>query len=266
MRKLLLLLIPVCIFTQCKNTDKIVAPEGYQLVWNDEFDGDSVDPDKWIFMDWPPGRVNQELQRYVPDGELDGIKTAYVKDGILNISAVKHGDEVISARMNTNASWKYGIMEARIKLPVGKGTWPAYWMMPSKSERRWPACGEIDILEEVGYHPDYPSSSFHSQKFNHVKGIQIHNEIYLEGAESDFHIYTLKWTENNMTTYFDGQECLSYDNDGSGDDAWPFNKAFYITLNLAWGGGWGGRMGVDESALPATMQVDYVRVFQEIEN
>ncbi|MGN0195710.1 MAG: family 16 glycosylhydrolase [Candidatus Cryptobacteroides sp.] len=243
----------------------IVAPEGYSLVWHDEFDSEPKDSGNWRFENWAPGRVNNELQRYVAGGELDGKKTAHVEDGVLFITAMQHGSEVISARMNSTASWKYGYMEARIRLPKGKGTWPAFWMMPDDQSLGWPSCGEIDIMEEVGVNPNYTSSSIHTKAYNHVQNTQKTKEIYTAGAEDSFHTYACEWTEESLKFYTDGVQFFEFRNDGKSDnDTWPFNKAFYITLNLAWGGDWGGWNGVDPSALPTSMEIDYVRVFQKL--
>ena len=223
-----------------------------------------MDAAKWRFENWAPGRVNNELQRYVANGELDGNKTAFCQDGALNIRAMKYNGQVISSRMNTRVSWEYGYMEASIKLPKGKGTWPAFWMMPDDQSLGWPKCGEIDIMEEVGVDPNITSSSIHCESYNHVKGTQKTASRTTAGAEDEFHTYALEWTPNYIKTYVDGVLLLNFPNDGAGNvSTWPFNKKFYITLNLAWGGDWGGYAGVDESKLPATMQVDYVRVFQK---
>lgn len=243
---------------------EIPVPDGYTLVWQDEFDGTSVSSTNWRFENWAPGRVNNELQRYVAGGELDGNKTAYVANGVLYITAQKYKNQVISARMNTNKSWTYGYMEASIWLPKGKGTWPAFWMMPDNQSDGWPTCGEIDIMEEVGCVPNEVSSSIHTKSYNHTINTQKTAKKTLSGAESGFHTYALEWTPEYIRSYVDGKDLLYFKNDGKKDkNTWPFNKAFYITLNLAWGGDWGGMWGVDESALPTTMRVDYVRVFQK---
>lgn len=247
---------------------EITTPAGYTLVWNDEFAGESVDNKKWRFENWPKGYVNNELQRYVSGGVLDGHRTAFQQDGALHITAMKYGNEVISARMNTMASWKYGYMEARIRLPKGKGTWPAFWMMPTDQSKGWPTCGEIDIMEEVGVNANYTSSSIHCKAYNHPKNTQKTKERLTKNAESEYHTYAVEWTEDGMWFYVDGvhdNTTLTFLNDKKGDEAtWPFDKPFYITLNLAWGGDWGGWNGVDEGALPTTMDIDYVRVFQKL--
>lgn len=247
-------------------SDEIVTPEGYTLVWNDEFNDPALtmpDESKWWYEVWDPGRVNNELQRYIK-GKRDGVVTAEVADGMLKIHAVKVGNEVWSARINTSTYWTYGYFEARLKLPKGKGTWPAFWMMPQTGGDNWPACGEIDIMEEVGVNPNRTSSSIHCTAYNHTIGTQKTNEVLTPGAEDEFHVYALEWTEDYIKTYVDGKLLLNFPNDHAGDPkTWPFNKNFGLKLNLAWGGDWGGMNGVDESALPATYEIDYVRVFQK---
>lgn len=244
----------------------ISVPDGYRLVWQDEFtDNTLVMPNEslWWYEVWGPGYVNNELQRYVKGKQGDAI-VAEVSEGTLKIHARKVGDEVISARINTIESWKYGYFEARLKLPIGKGTWPAFWMMP-KQTGIWPDCGEIDIMEEVGYNPDYVSSSIHTKSYYHTIGTQKTKEMFVSTAQTEFHVYALEWTEDYIRTYIDGKEFFYFANDKSGsNDTWPFNAAFYLKLNLAWGGDWGGAQGVDESVLPATYEIDYVRVFQKV--
>ncbi len=245
----------------------ITVPEGYELVWHDEFDGTSLNTGDWRHEVQGPGWVNNELQTYV-NGSYDGKRVTEVADGILTIRCFAHAGKIYSGRIYARESegWRYGIIEARIKLPTGRGTWPAFWMMPVNNDfasNPWPRCGEIDIMEEVGYNPEYTSSSIHCESYNHVMGTQRTAERLTKGAQTDFHIYRLEWTPEAIRTYVDGTRLLSFDNDGKGNvSTWPFNRPFYVILNLAWGGDWGGAQGVDESCLPAEMQVDYVRVFQ----
>lgn len=245
-------------------------PEGYKLVWHDEFEqaspavGKSALPNTtdWWYETGGHGWGNHEIQNYIP-GVRGKDTCAYVSKGALKIVAKKIGTEVISVRMNSNQSWTYGYFEARLKLPKGKGTWPAFWMMP-KNYASWPDDGEIDIMEEVGVNANYVSSSIHCKAYYHSIGTQKTNERYLAGAQDDFHIYALEWTEDNIRTFVDGQLLFSFDNDKTGNkNTWPFNTPFYLKLNLAWGGDWGGWNGVDNSALPCTYEIDYVRVFQK---
>ena len=249
---------------------KVDSPEGYTLVWSDEFDVNGKPGPDWVIENQSAGWVNNELQTYTSK-EIDGKLTLEVKDGLLHINCFKASDgKIYSGRMNAkpNTGWTYGYVEARINLPSGKGTWPAFWMMPSNVDwntNGWPRCGEIDIMEEVGVDKNRVSSSLHTWNYNHTKNTQKTHEMYLAGAEGEFHVYALEWTEDAITTYVDGQVQLKATKAqmGSDHDSWPFHYAFYPILNLAWGGDWGGYAGVNETALPVTMLVDYVRIFQK---
>ena len=241
------------------------APDGYTLVWHDEFDkGSELNGDDWTHEVKNSGWVNHELQNYVNHKTPDGNLVTEVRGGKLRITALKENGKIYSGRVyaKVKEGWQYGYIEASIKLPKGKGTWPAFWMMPVNF-RSWPADGEIDIMEEVGYHPDYVSSSLHANAHVHSNGTQVTHEMKCDGAEGEFHTYSMLWTSKNITTYVDGKIQLSYDNRGLGHDDWPYDNPFYVIFNLAWGGDWGGAQGVDESALPAVMEVDYIRVFQK---
>ena len=241
------------------------APEGYKLVWHDEFDsGSELNAADWTHEVQNSGWVNHEQQNYVNHRTPEGQLVTEVRGGHLRITALKENGKVYSGRVyaKVKEGWKYGYIEASIKLPKGKGTWPAFWMMPVNF-RSWPADGEIDIMEEVGANANYVSSSLHANAHVHSNNTQVTHEMYLAGAEDDFHTYAIEWTAKNITTYVDGRVQLSYDNRGLGRDDWPYDDPFYIIFNLAWGGSWGGQQGVDESALPATLEVDYVRVFQK---
>lgn len=246
----------------------IAAPEGYELVWHDEFDtagASTPSTDNWWFESGDGGWGNNELQDYVSGGKYNGTRIAEVSDGTLKITAQKIDGKVRSVRMNTIESWQYGYFEGRLKLCKGKGTWPAFWMLP-KNFKAWPDDGEIDIMEHVGYHENYVSSSIHCKAYYHSIGTQKTNEIHIATATSEFHTYAVEWTPDYMKFYFDGQLHFTFNNDGKGNkDTWPFDAPFYLKLNLAWGGNWGGAMGVDESCLPTTYEIDYVRVFHKIE-
>lgn len=248
--------------------NNISVPEGYRLVWNDEFDqGTTLNTAWWTHEEQGPGWVNNELQTYV-DGQAAGRRVTEIADGKLSINCFKAGSTIYSGRVYANVSkgWKYGWFEARIKLPKGKGTWPAFWMMPANNDfttNPWPLCGEIDIMEEVGADPGDVSSTIHCQKYNNTGTATEHATLHVADAEDEFHVYACEWTSDHLKFYVDGKMILDYANDGSGIEAWPFDKPFYIILNLAWGGDWGGYKGTDDSALPATMKIDYVRVFQK---
>lgn len=248
----------------------VYVPEGYTLVWQDEFTEQTTNgkpalpnTDKWWFETGDHGWGNNELQDYID--RIDGSDTcSVVNNGTLKIIAQKKENRILSIRMNTKEDWTYGYFEARLKLPTGKGTWPAFWMMPTDFSDGWPLCGEIDIMEEVGYRPNWVSSAIHTKKYNHSIQTEKTGEIFLASAQDEFHIYALEWTKDYIRTFVDGKEIFKFENDNQGNkESWPFNKPFYLKLNLAWGGNWGGAQGVDESVLPATYEVDYVRVYQK---
>ena len=247
---------------------EIYTPAGYTLVWRDEFNDPSLtmpDTKEWWYETAEPGWVNNELQTYVA-GRTGDIVTADVSDGTLKIRAIKSGNRVYSARVNTRKNWTYGYFEARLKLPKGKGTWPAFWMMPSVWSG-WPDGGEIDIMEHVGCVPTEVSSSIHCKSYYHAIGTQKTAARKIATVMDEFHTYALEWTPEYIKTYVDGQLLFNYNPDdypqGRNANTWPFNKPFELKLNLAWGGDWGGMYGVDESCLPATYEIDYVRVFQK---
>jgi beta-glucanase (GH16 family) len=249
-----------------ENDNSNLPVEGYTLVWNDEFNQSETklpNTSNWSYETGAGGWGNNELQNYIP--AVQGNDTcASVYNGSLKIVAKKSSSEVLSVRMNTIESWTYGYFEARLKLPSGKGTWPAFWMMPKTSVDGWPNDGEIDIMEHVGYRPNYVSSSIHCKSYYHGIGTQKTAEKYVLFSQSAFHVYGLEWTPDYIRGFIDGEQYFEFLNDKTGNkDTWPFNTPFYLKLNLAWGGNWGGAEGVNESALPATYEIDYVRVYQK---
>lgn len=261
--------------TQEANTvDVYPAPDGYELVWHDEFNaGSELNGSYWTHEVQGSGWVNNELQNYVNHKSPNGTNVTEIRNGSLNINCFKENSKIYSGRVyaNVNTGWQYGYIEARIKLPKGKGTWPAFWMMPCNvnwATEAWPYCGEIDIMEEVGCVPNEVSSSLHASGHNHTNNTQVTHAMTIDKAEGEFHVYALEWTANNITTYVDGKVQLKYDNPNTPSTTdpkwnWPYDRPYYVIFNLAWGGSWGGMNGVDESALPVTMEVDYVRVFQK---
>lgn len=257
MRKILFIAITHFTLAACAPAD------GYKLVWADEFDVDGApNPQNWSYELMHKGQVNNEEQEYV-----NSLENAWVEDGLLHVKAIKEGERITSARMITRGKqhWLYGRVEASIKLPKGKGVWPAFWMMPEESAYGgWPNSGEIDIMEFVGYMPDVVHGTVHTGKYNHMIGTQRGTNTPLLTCSDDFHTYSLEWTPERIDIAVDGNVYFSFENDGTGDTGtWPFNRPFYIILNVAFGGGWGGAEGVDYSVLPCDMQVDWVRVYQK---
>jgi beta-glucanase (GH16 family) len=253
----------------CRSTKNAHTNKDLQLVWSDEFDGNGLpDTTKWGYDlgDGCPncGWGNNELQYYT----ANRTENARRKDGLLVITARKEAmgtKTYTSARMVTKnkGDWKYGRVEVRAKLPVGRGVWPAIWMLPTDWKYGgWPRSGEIDIMENVGYLPDSLFGTVHIKSFNHLNGTQKSGALLNKSLSSDFHTYRLDWNAEYMDFFFDGKSYFRFTNNHSGVDAWPFDQRFHLVLNLAVGGNWGGKMGVDEQIWPQEMQVDWVRVYQ----
>lgn len=237
-----------------------------QPTWADEFDNIGLpDTNKWSYDvgSQHNGWGNQELQYYT---EADP-KNVEVKDGHLYIHALpeqKEGLDYTSARLVSKGKgdFLYGRFEVRAKVPAGKGTWPAVWMLPTDwTYGGWPNSGEIDILEHVGYDPDVVHISVHTKDYHHSIGTQKTAFRKIENAREQFHLYRIDWTPDYIKGFVDDQELFSFANEGSGFKAWPFDQKFHWLINLAVGGFWGGAEGVDREAFPATFTVDYVRVY-----
>ena len=239
----------------------------WKLVWNDEFNYVGLpDDSKWSFdtqgNDW--GWGNNEAQYYTDKDSAN----AWVDNGILTIKAIKKAvknKRFTSARLVSKGKgdWQYGRFEIRAKLPTGRGTWPAIWMLPTDWEYGgWPESGEIDIMENVGYQPDSIFGSTHSKSYNHIIGTQKTKGIYSSTSYKDFHVYALEWDADECRVYMDNVQYFSFKNEYTGHEAFPFDKRFHIILNLAIGGNWGGMYGIDEHIFPHKFLIDYVRVYQ----
>jgi beta-glucanase (GH16 family) len=248
--------------------DAPLRPPERKADWADEFDESRINPRKWRFDTSrnEAGWYNGEQQYYGPRG-------ARVGGGILTITASADpelreqedwgGQSVGSAKLTTQglAAWTYGFVEVRAKLPCGGGMWPAIWMMPT-TQVTWPEGGEIDIMEQVSSEPNMVHATVHSAKFVHTKGTQRGATLRVPTSCTAFHRYQMQWTPQAITIGVDGRAYFQVSNDAPGDrGAWPFNRPFYLILNLAAGGVWPGP--VDASALPQRMDVDYVRVWKD---
>ena len=236
-----------------------------KLVWADEFNKSGLpDTTKWNYDVGGNGWGNQEKEFYTK-ARNENVK---IEDGILTIKAIKEpyqNADYTSARLVSKGKgdWTYGRFEIRAKLPAGRGTWPAIWMLPTKWEYgNWPHSGEIDIMENVGYMPDSLFGTVHTGAYNHSIGTQKGKSIYCNSLSDSFHVYAINWTKESVSFYMDGKKYHEFINDKTGSEAWPFDKSFHLLLNLAVGGGWGGKQGIDESIFPQAMEVDYVRVYQ----
>jgi beta-glucanase (GH16 family) len=246
-------------------------PGGWQLVWADEFDyTDLPNPAKWGYDVGGNGWGNQELQHYTERRR----ENARVENGRLIIEARREaweGREYTSARLVTKGKgdWTYGRFEVSAKLPSGRGTWPAVWMLPtykSYGEGGWPDNGEIDVMEHVGFDPDVVHSSVHTRAYYHSVGTQKTAKVNVPTARTGFNVYAVEWTPEEVRGYVNGQHYFTFKNERLTNPAadykqWPFDKPFHLILNIAVGGSWGGAEGVDETIWPQRMEVDYVRVY-----
>lgn len=238
-----------------------------RLVWADEFNtGKKPNKEKWniITGDGCPelcGFGNNELQYY----SSENVK---VEDGNLIIKAKKDsmGNRAYtSAKLVTKdkGDWQYGRIEVSAKLPEGRGTWPAIWMLPTLNRNlKWPADGEIDIMEHVGYNQGVVHGTIHTQKYNGMLGTQKTDSIHIPDAHRKFHTYAIEWDENCITWFVDDQQYNKIERGNDGREGWPFDGDFHLILNLAVGGNWGGKYGVDDSIWPQTLEIDYVRVYK----
>ncbi|HJS54927.1 MAG TPA: glycoside hydrolase family 16 protein [Chitinophagaceae bacterium] len=234
-------------------------------VWADEFTTDGVpDPVRWGYDIGGNGWGNNEMQYYT-----DGLNSS-VTGGILRIAARKEtfgGRNYTSSRMITKnkGDWLYGRFEIKAKLPRGRGTWPALWMLPTDwTYGNWPNSGEIDIMEHVGYDQNRVHITVHTKAFNHTLGTQKGNNTIVGTASDEFHRYRVDWATYGIRGYIDDQLIFEFMNQGGGSDYWPFDNRFHLLMNIAVGGSWGGIQGIDDTIFPATMEVDYVRVYKFI--
>lgn len=241
-------------------------PADHRLVWADEFDTPGLpDPGRWVYDIGlnKQGWHNAELQYY----SAARAENSVVRDGRLVITARKEalrsqpdwgGQAYSSARLITQgrAAWTYGFFEVRARLPCGRGSWPAIWMLGVEGE--WPASGELDILEQVGKEPERIFSTVHTPSGSGAHGQGDGRS--LATACSAFHTYQMHWTPTEVRFGVDGELHYTYRNAGSGAAQWPFDRPQFLILNLAIGGHLGGP--VDDAIFPIQFEVDYVRVYQ----
>jgi beta-glucanase (GH16 family) len=244
-------------------------PAGFKLVWSDEFDKPGLpDPRKWDYdvgMN-KTGWANEELQYYAK-GRPENTRVA---NGKLLITARKEklanaadygGQAYTSGRLYTRGKFEftYGFVEVRAKLPCGRGTWPAIWMLGTTEG--WPEQGEIDIMEHTGMKKGEVLGSLHTGAFNWPNNTQITAPTRVETVCDAFHNYQLTWDADRILIGVDNRNFLQFANPKDGDHhKWPFSDPQYLILNLAIGGMMGGP--VDDKIFPSTMEVDYVRVYQ----
>lgn len=270
------LFICICILmSSCTNSPvdqpPVVDEDGYQVIWQDEFDTTQIDRKKWDFQLGTgseyglSGWGNNELQFYTNRSD-----NARIENGSLIIEARKEtlqGQSYTSARLVTKGleNWTYGKFEARIKLPKTRGLWPAFWMLPEENTYgSWPASGEIDIMELVGHTPEIIFGTVHfgnnSNDRNYITG-----EYALDSGTfaDDFHIFTVEWEAEQIRWKLNGVEYHSVTKSDLVPYRWPFDQPFYLLLNVAVGGNWPGNPD-SSSIFPQRMVIDYVRVYKKV--
>jgi beta-glucanase (GH16 family) len=247
------------------------VPAGYVLKWSDEFD--------------KPGLPNAQLWKYDTQANKHGWANheqqyysdarpanARIEDGHLVIEARKEdlsdradwgGQHYSSARLLSKNTYTYGYVEVRAQLPCGLGVWPAIWQLPATDHLKWPDDGEIDIMEYVGWNADHIYHTVHTGLYNHVKGTQKGILKSMPAVCGEWHTYSLLWTPEEIREGIDGRDYFRFRNEGKGSGAWPFDRPHELILNLAVGGDFGGKTGVDDSTMPWDFKVDYVRVYQK---
>lgn len=258
------------IFVSCQEQE-VKQYDGYKLVWQDEFTGSKLDETKWNKEVREPGWTNHEMQAYTKDKE-----NIYIKDGKLVLSAVKHplksgNAYYTSGKVQTRNKYDftYGKVVARAKVPVGKGLWPAIWMMPTKElYGNWPVCGEIDIMEVLGNEPNKTYGTIH---YGSPHGQKQGTYVLKNGTfGDDFHEFSVEWEPGEMRYYVDDNlffstsDWFAKSRGGENFDyPAPFNQDFYIQMNLAVGGDWPGKPDKNTDFEKSKFEIDYVRVYKK---
>ena len=261
----------------------IVAAEKWELSWADEFEYTGLpDPTRWTNE---VGFIRNREAQYYTAGRKENAR---VENGRLiiearkekfpNARAIARGmagstnwnrvefAEVTSASLTTRGikEKRYGRVEVKAKLPQGRGVWPAIWMLGTNiSKAGWPRCGEIDIMEYVGFEPNTIHANIHTAKYNHARKTGKGSRIQVEKPYADFHVYAIEWTPERIDFFVDEKKYFTYEKEpNAGEDVWPFDQAHYLILNLAIGGAWGGQKGIDESILPQRYEIEHVRMYE----
>lgn len=231
-----------------------------KLILNEEFSGETLDASVWSFAlgDGCPqacGWGNNELQVYTDNNHR-------LENGHLIITAKMDSAQYTATRIHTKDKFEftYGTIEMRAKLPAGKGTWPAFWMLGANiDEVGWPACGEVDIMEYAGVEPGIIHTSMHTTS-SHGRTVNTEKSMIAD-IEEGFHTYTADWTPDAITFSIDGKAVYTYAPEVKNAETWPYDQPFYILLNLAVGGTFGGTE-IDQDIFPVTYEIDYVKVWE----
>lgn len=265
-----------CILKHTFSQDTLIQSmdgNAWKLSWSEEFEKDGLpDTSKWTYDigDW--GWGNNELQTYT----AQDLNTARIENGALIIKANKidSSSAWTSSRLTTRGktAFTYGRIEFRAKVPSTRGTWAAGWLLGNAyvDELSWPYCGEIDVLECVGFEINDSTgtglnhATCHTRKYYFKQGNQIGSEIVVHNMETEFHTYAIEWYPTEIKAFLDGVHYYTYDKNQD-ELEWPFHEAQNLVLNLAVGGGWGGQKGIDSQMTSAQYIIDYVRVYEKVD-
>ncbi len=258
MKKLVLLLL-FCTIISCVSERE----KKWKLVWSDEFDYTGLpDSTKWGYEE---GFIrNNEAQYYTSNR----TENARVENGTLIIEARRdmlNDSAYSSASLNTfnKKEFLYGRIEMNARLPYGNGVWPAFWTLGTNiGDIDWPACGELDIMEYVGFDTLTIHANIHTKAYNHVMGTNKGDRIKVDKPWETFHVYAIEWFRDRIDFFVDTTKYFTFQNEGTGNDVWPFDKPQYILVNLAIGGSWGGQYGIDTTIFPQQYVIDWVRVYE----
>ncbi len=272
-------IIAVCFFFFACSEEEMVSQnketndweiEGWNIVWQDEFNNDSLDLTKWSREIGGHGWGNNELQFYT-----DSDSNSYVENGnlILKAQVVPQGigsskglRYYSSARLRTygKGDWKYGRIEVKAKVASGQGIWPAIWMLPTDwLFGGWPSSGEIDIMEHVGYDLGVVHGSVHTEAYNHKINTQRSSARKIANVDTEFHVYSIIWDKDKISFFIDDVQYFLFENDKQGNyKTWPFDQRFHLLINIAVGGDWPGNPD-NSTNFPRKMLVDYVRVYEK---
>jgi beta-glucanase (GH16 family) len=242
----------------------------YKLIWSDDFNYvGKPDPNKWVFDIGGHGGGNLEAQFYT-----DNSRNCFVEDGKLTITAIKEqieNKEYTSSKIHTfgKFSFQYGRVAVKAKLPRGKGTWPAIWLLADSihDDKPWPLCGELDVMEHVGRDPYNIVLTLHSQSYNHRLKSQQTITLKVDNCFDEFVEYAMNWKKDSVEYFIDDISVAKFKRNGIKDEnteiGWPFDQPFHLLINLAIGGTWGGE--IDDSIFPVKYEIEYVRIYEIIE-
>ncbi|MDA3851770.1 MAG: glycoside hydrolase family 16 protein [Spirochaetaceae bacterium] len=272
--RLMVFSIGLLLFTACSEPELTTLPDesdpiwdknNWSLIWADEFDASgSPDDSIWTHEIWTPWEnFNNEDQAYV-----NNRTNSRVEDGRLIMQAtLTDNGGYDSSKLYTRGkeSWTYGRIEIMAKIPSGQGSWPAIWMMPEDIMGYgggWPDSGEIDIMEHVGYDQNNIHATIHTNAYNHMSNTQRGDNLIVNDCSTAFHLYAVDWYPDRLEFFIDDTKIFTFINERTGWQTWPYDKPFYLILNIAVGGSWGSAGGAtDNSSFPWTMEVDYVRYY-----